>query len=116
MMNRVINIWADVICPFCYLGSVWAKQAARELQADLRCRTGCGSGRGSGSGLGPRSGCCGHMFPLPRGTARRSVSPVGTGRGGGTSREAAPAAMFGSMRTSDGPPDQHQMLEIVAAD
>src|ERR1700745_3368603 len=36
MMNRVINIWADVICPFCYLGSVWAEQAARELQADLR--------------------------------------------------------------------------------
>ena len=43
-------------------------------------------------------------FPSPRGTARRSVSPVGTGRGGGTSRGAAPAAMFGSMRTSDGPP------------
>ena len=36
VMNRVINIWADVICPFCYLGSVWAEQAARELQADLR--------------------------------------------------------------------------------
>ena len=36
MINRVTNIWADVICPFCYLGSVWAEQAARELQADLR--------------------------------------------------------------------------------
>jgi hypothetical protein len=35
-MNRVINIWADVICPFCYLGSVSAEQAARELRADLR--------------------------------------------------------------------------------
>jgi len=35
-MDRVINIWADVICPFCYLGSVWAEEAARELQADLR--------------------------------------------------------------------------------
>ena len=65
-------------------------------------RTGCGSGRGSGSGLGPRSGCSGHMFPSPRGTARRSVSPVGTGRGGGTSRGAAPAAMFAAQRRQVG--------------
>jgi predicted DsbA family dithiol-disulfide isomerase len=35
-MNRVINMWSDIICPFCYLDSVWAEEAARELQATLR--------------------------------------------------------------------------------
>ena len=35
-MDRVINLWSDLICPFCYLGSVWAEEAARALQATLR--------------------------------------------------------------------------------
>ena len=35
-MDRVINMWSDVICPFCYLGYVWAEDAARDLQATLR--------------------------------------------------------------------------------
>jgi hypothetical protein len=35
-MDRVINMWSDVICPFCYLGYVRAEDAARELQATLR--------------------------------------------------------------------------------
>jgi predicted DsbA family dithiol-disulfide isomerase len=35
-MGRVINMWSDVICPFCYLGSVWAEQAAHDLGATLR--------------------------------------------------------------------------------
>jgi len=35
-MDRVINMWSDVICPFCYLGSTWAEEAACELHATLR--------------------------------------------------------------------------------
>jgi predicted DsbA family dithiol-disulfide isomerase len=35
MINRVTNIWADVICPFA-ISAQFGEQAARELQADLR--------------------------------------------------------------------------------
>jgi predicted DsbA family dithiol-disulfide isomerase len=34
--RSVLLVWLDVVCPFCYLGSVWIEEAAKKLGVRMR--------------------------------------------------------------------------------
>lgn len=35
-MDTVLTVWSDVVCPFCYLGSVWVEEAAQKMGVKTR--------------------------------------------------------------------------------